>query len=100
MRVRLLDPAGTKLSLDADQVKLFRRESVKARRERPKKGVARGVAPDCEIRVTDRGRTRTFELYGQSVLHDPAQNLTWQFYFGFVLLGWLEAARVPAAPPP
>jgi hypothetical protein len=93
MKVRIEDPGtGRGLDLEPWQIALFRPEFVRVRKEPFEKGVPERLEPDCRIHVTDGGKTREYELYGQAVLRDAKNDRTWQFYFGFVLLRWLESA--------
>ena len=82
--------AGRTYQLDPYQVSEFEDEFRRVTFFPPGKGLYQAVAPDCLIRVrTSRGNFE-YEIYGQTVLYDPAHDDSWQFYFGLVLLDWLN----------
>ena len=47
------------------------------------------VAPICIIRMSSRGRTTEYELYGTYLLRQVGKPKIYTFYMGLLLLDWL-----------
>ncbi len=94
------------LRLTPNQVKLFNSEFVAARRRSTRIGAPLRAAPDCDIVVRRKGGPRQlYRLYYKSSLLEVKSNRRWPFYFGMLLLEWMDAAlpplpQVPARPVP
>ena len=78
--------------LDADQTRLFLQEFTRVRRFwAPDRDLNALIAPDCTIEVDDNGRTRKYEIQSRAVLVDRGRKRKYQFYFGLLLLEWLQS---------
>ena len=107
MSVEIRDIFGRSLfKLNALQLRLFTPEFIAARRRKPARRLRARIAPDCLIIVRGKGgRTRTYRLHHRSLLVDDKTNKVWPFYFGFLLLQWVNTVlpprrKVPARPIP
>ncbi len=81
-----------RLTLTKERTREFDQELRRVKRASPR-GKARpyGIAPDCEVMVTSAtGKKTVYQLYGRSVLIDKRSGASWQFYFGLLLLKWLQ----------
>jgi hypothetical protein len=79
------------LFLDDAQRRLFQTELTAVRRRRPGRAVRARIVPDCEIVVRRGSQTTTYDLYSRVVLRERGTSRIWQFYFGMLLLEWLDA---------
>jgi hypothetical protein len=91
MIVSVSDDAGRRLNLSPQQIALFQPELSRVLalpgepREKDK------VGPDCALAVTDdAGATSQYQILGGIVLLSAADQLTRPFYFGLLVLQWLE----------
>ncbi|MFN0245355.1 MAG: hypothetical protein ACKV2T_00520 [Kofleriaceae bacterium] len=102
--VTLHDDSGRTKVLTSVQTRLFLNELARVRGRWPwtflkerlaeilassRSGGPR-LAPDCRIVVADSGTTDEFELLAESVLRRVGNRSSLQFYFGLLLLRWLD----------
>jgi hypothetical protein len=85
-------PAGDRIRLTPSQVRAFELEFRRVRRAASRRawGVPHLVAPDCVVTVTRDGRRRRYLLCARTILVDERTRRKWQFYFGLLLLEWLN----------
>jgi len=97
MTVKISDPLGRPLlRLNRDQKRLFESELKAALRRKPKKGTPRRVRYDCIITVKHPGRpAKIYRLYARAALVDMKTQKAWPFFFGMLILEWIEAALPP-----
>lgn len=81
-----------RVELDDEQRWLLAGELARTTSTYPAKGVAPGVAADCRITIKARDWEHIYDVYSGSILHDPATDDAWQFYFGSVIVDWLDPA--------
>ncbi len=81
---------GQTYDLDATEIADFWDELQRVTLHPPERGLYEGVAPDCSIYLQTNRGSKTLEIYGQTVLYDPARNLNWQFYMGLILIEWVD----------
>ena len=88
--------SGTfRLDLDPVREQMFLDELRSVRRRKHGPAAPGGIGADCEIEVRTGRRTRRYALYGRSVIEDTDRGRTWQFYFGLLLVEWLQLAAPP-----
>lgn len=91
MIVSVSDDAGRRLELSAQQIALFQPELARILALPGEPRAKDKVGPDCAIAVTDdSGTTSHYQILGGIVLLSTADQLTRPFYFGLLLLAWLE----------
>ena len=78
-----------KRTLRQDEVRLFLKEFSRVRRAGPQRINLARIAPDCSIHIISGRSTKTYHLYGQTILYDPRTKKKWSFYFGLLILRWL-----------
>lgn len=107
MIIEIRDIFGRRLfKLNALQLKLFTLELRAARRRKPAKGLKARIAPDCQIIVRHSGKKpQVYQLHQRSLLREMKTDRVWPFYFGFLLLQWIDAVlpprpKVPSRPVP
>ena len=99
MAVALID-LSTHFSskLDAKRARWLLNELRHEKRVRPSiRGIQARTEPGCVIVVSDRGRTRRYQLFDRTVILEEATGRSWQFYFGMVVTEWLDWAQSPPA---
>lgn len=84
--------AGTpSVQLPPEHTALFVRElNFTKRHRRASTGSPPRVATDCRVIVENAGRRTEYELYGRTILMQVTTKRSWQFYFGLLLLEWLD----------
>jgi hypothetical protein len=91
MNVSVSDDAGRRLNLSAQQITLFQPELARVLALPGEPRASDKVGPDCTLAVTDdAGTTSQYQILGGIVLLGTADQLTRPFYFGLVVLAWLE----------
>jgi hypothetical protein len=107
MTIEIRDIFGRRLfELNAVQLRLFTPEFAAARRRKPAKGLKARIAPDCQIIIRKPGKKpQTYRLHQRCLLLEEKTNRVWPFYFGFLLLQWVDAIlparrKVPSRPVP
>jgi hypothetical protein len=93
MKVSISDDAGRTLVLSAARVALFEAEltRVLAVAPTPYPANSNKVAADCDITVDDeRGTVTHYQLFGNTVLVDTHTRQARQFYFGLLIMRWLD----------
>jgi hypothetical protein len=97
-------PGGRMKTLDGSQTRLFLNELARVMGpwplalwiDRVRSLFSRGtqgprIQADCTIEVDRNGRITEYELFSGSVLRLRGSRASWQFYFGLLLVRWLEA---------
>jgi hypothetical protein len=80
-----------RLRLNAVQRRLFEAELARVRKYFPPgKGVPSRMAPDCTITVKRGAKKSYYALFGRAILIEAKSKKQWQFYFGLLLLEWLN----------
>jgi hypothetical protein len=107
MIIEIRDIFGRPLfKLNALQLKLFMSEFRAARRRTPAKGLKARIAPDCQILIRRSGKKpQLYQVHQRHLLREMKTDRVWPFYFGFLLLQWIDAVlpprpKVPAGPIP
>jgi hypothetical protein len=103
MNVQISDEAGRLLNLSPQNILLFEAELTRVLNLPGNPLIPSKVGADCTIKVTDDpNNVMQYQILGGSVLLDVKTNLVRQFYFGLVILQWLETVpghgSVPVLP--
>jgi hypothetical protein len=102
--ITLHDDTGRTKVLTSVQTRLFLNELARVRGRWPcsfikerlaemfagSQSLGPRLAPDCRVVVADGGTTDEYELFSESVLRRVGNRSSLQFYFGLLLLRWLD----------
>jgi|SRR5580692_8006973 hypothetical protein len=97
MKVSISDDAGRTLALSPQRVALFEVELTRVLtvQSTPYLQNQNKVAADCNISVdNEHGTVTHYQIFGDTVLVETQTRRAWQFYFGLLIMRWLE--MVPA----
>jgi len=95
MKVSISDDAGRTLALSPQQVALFEAELTRVLTMQSTPYLQNKVAADCNISVdNEHGTVTHYQIFGDTVLVETQTRKAWQFYFGLLIMRWLE--MVPA----
>jgi hypothetical protein len=86
----LVQGKGRKYKITGAREHMFRRELAACIRRRHTKGTHSDSARDCLVTFREKGVRRRYGIYGRSVVMDERTGNAWQFYFGLLLLEWLQ----------
>ncbi len=82
---------GRKITLTGVREHMFKRELAACMRRRHTKGTHSDAARDCLITFREKGVRKRYGIYGRAVAMDEKTRKAWQFYFGLLLLEWLQS---------
>jgi hypothetical protein len=91
MKVSISDDAGRTLALSKQQVALFEAELTRILTVAPATYPENKVAADCDISVdNEHGTVTKYQIFGNTVLVETQTRHARQFYFGLLIMRWLD----------